>query len=150
MTFRSVAAEAQVPLGSTTYYFEDKDDLLVATILDLRRRSDEHFSEVLAAQVPLHGIAGGIAEMMEIITTDWRESLFEGYGVYVSTFSQKNLRDVVAEWTLESLMAQYCPPASVRPVAFFLEGILAQVVLGNGRITASALKPAIAKLLELR
>ncbi|WP_449280483.1 TetR/AcrR family transcriptional regulator [Leucobacter sp.] len=149
VTFRSVAAEADVPLGSTTYYFADKDELLVSTILELRQKSDIHFASVLADRIPKYGVAGGIARMVEEVTTDWHDSLLEGYGVYVSTFSQQSLRSVVSSWTLEHLMSMYCPPASARPVAFLLEGVLAQVVLGQASVTAEELEPAIQKLLEL-
>ncbi|CAG7600215.1 TetR/AcrR family transcriptional regulator [Leucobacter soli] len=149
VTFRAVASEAGVPLGSTTYYFTDKDDLLVSTISSLRAKSDAHFEESLAANVPEHGVAGGIARMMEEVTTDWRESLFEGYGVYVSTFSQQNLRSVVANWTMEQLISRYCPPRAARSIAFLLEGMLTQVVLGQAEITAEEVEPAVSRLIEL-
>lgn len=149
VTFRSVAAEAGVPLGSTTYYFTDKDDLLTSTIVSLKAKSNAHFEEVLDGYVPRFGIAGGIARMMEEITTDWRESLFEGYGVYVSTFSQQSLRTVVADWTMVELVGRHCALDAARPIAFYMEGILAQVVLGNTEITAEEVELAVARLLQL-
>ncbi|WP_053382403.1 TetR/AcrR family transcriptional regulator [Leucobacter celer] len=149
VTFRSVAAEAGVPLGSTTYYFSDKDDLLVSTIHSLRETSDAHFRETLERLIPELGVAGGIAAMLEEITTDWRESLFEGYGVYVSTFSRKALRSEVADWTMVRLIEDYCPRSAARAIGLLLEGALTQVILGGDTVTAEEIRPAIEKLLEL-
>ncbi len=43
LSHRTVAAEAEVPLGSTTYHFTSLDELLVAAL----RRSDEGFAAVV-------------------------------------------------------------------------------------------------------
>lgn len=149
VTFRSVAATAGVPLGSTTYYFTDKDDLLVSTVRSLKAQSNQYFEDVLEKYVPEFGVAGGIARMMEHITTDWRASLFEGYGVYVSTFSQQVLRAEVEDWTMVELVGRYCTPSAARPIAFYMEGILAQVVLGNAQVAVEEVEHAVGRLLEL-
>lgn len=43
LSHRSVAAEADVPLGSTTYHFASLDELLIAAL----RRTNENFAAVL-------------------------------------------------------------------------------------------------------
>lgn len=44
LSHRSVAAAADVPLGSTTYHFKTLDELLVATL----RQANEGFAKALA------------------------------------------------------------------------------------------------------
>lgn len=46
LSHRSVAAEADVPLGSTTYHFRTLDELLVAAL----RQANEGFAKVVAAR----------------------------------------------------------------------------------------------------
>lgn len=49
LSHRSVAAEADVPLGSTTYHFASLDELLIAAL----RRTNENFAAVLRASPAL-------------------------------------------------------------------------------------------------
>lgn len=46
LSHRSVAVEADVPLGSTTYHFSTLDELLVAAL----RQANEGFAKVVAAR----------------------------------------------------------------------------------------------------
>ena len=46
LSHRTVAAEADVPLGSTTYHFKTLDDLMVAAL----RQANEGFAKVVAAR----------------------------------------------------------------------------------------------------
>lgn len=149
VTFRSVATEAGVPLGSTTYHFVDKDDLLRSTVQSLKERSNEHIGAVLRRAIPSLGVARGVAATVEEITTDWRDEFFQGYGVYISTFSQRNLRDEVVDWTLVELFEEFMSPAAATALGYFVEGVLTHVILGNVRVTADELEPAITALLAL-
>ncbi|MBH0246908.1 TetR family transcriptional regulator, partial [Streptomyces cavourensis] len=56
LSHRSVAAEADVPLGSTTYHFGSLDELLTAAL----RRSNENFAQALRdSEVCAGGADGG-------------------------------------------------------------------------------------------
>lgn len=46
LSHRTVAAEADVPLGSTTYHFKTLDELMVAAL----RQANEGFAKVVAAR----------------------------------------------------------------------------------------------------
>ena len=46
LSHRTVAAEADVPLGSTTYHFKTLDELLVAAL----RQANEGFAKVIASR----------------------------------------------------------------------------------------------------
>lgn len=64
LSHRSVAAEADVPLGSTTYHFASLDELLIAAL----RRSNENFAEVMreseALADPAADLAGELARLL--------------------------------------------------------------------------------------
>lgn len=58
LSHRSVAAEADVPLGSTTYHFKTLDDLLVAAL----RQANAGFVPVPAVDDP--DLAGALARLL--------------------------------------------------------------------------------------
>src|SRR6185437_7796871 len=67
LSHRTVAAEADVPLGSTTYHFATLDDLLVAAL----RQVNEGFSAVLAARGGLTDPAGDLAGELAAAMGKW-------------------------------------------------------------------------------
>lgn len=64
LSHRSVAAEADVPLGSTTYHFKTLDELMVAAL----RQANEAFAKVIASrgglEDPRTDLAGELAGWM--------------------------------------------------------------------------------------
>lgn len=64
LSHRSVAAEADVPLGSTTYHFKTLDELLVAAL----RQTNEGFAKVVAGsdvfEAPRSALAAGLAAVL--------------------------------------------------------------------------------------
>lgn len=67
LSHRSVAAEADVPLGSTTYHFATLEELLVAAL----RQAGEGFSGVPAELVPDHGGPDALAAQLARALGDW-------------------------------------------------------------------------------
>lgn len=59
LSHRSVAAEADVPLGSTTYHFETLDDLLVAAL----RQANEPYARGWAPRAG-EDLAGALARLL--------------------------------------------------------------------------------------
>lgn len=61
LSHRSVAAEADVPLGSTTYHFKTLDELLVAAL----RQANQAFTVTLpATPAPAGDVAGSLARLL--------------------------------------------------------------------------------------
>lgn len=58
LSHRSVAAEADVPLGSTTYHFASLDELLIAAL----RRSNENFARAMRESEALLAPDADLAE----------------------------------------------------------------------------------------
>lgn len=149
VTFRRVAQEAGVPLGSTTYYFTDKEHLLIETIRELREESDREFREILTEQQPVLGDAGAVARMVEIVTNEWREKFLAGYGVYLSNFSQDNLRREIQQWHEESLllMRDHFGPEHGFALSCLVEGLLLRSIIGDVHYTAAEILPEIRRVL---
>jgi DNA-binding transcriptional regulator YbjK len=63
LSHRSVAAEADVPLGSTTYHFATLDDLLVAALTSVTEAYTHRIRQLIESEGdPLDGLARLIAE----------------------------------------------------------------------------------------
>lgn len=131
LTFRSVAKVAGVPLGSTTYYFASKEDLLASTLRTVRDRNLRYLQELLSPLVAAQGLGDGLAAMIEELTVRQRSRLILEYGLYVSARNQPALKSQVSEWSWETLLQGYCDGKTARFLSFTIDGILLQSVVND-------------------
>ncbi|WP_326764924.1 TetR family transcriptional regulator [Streptomyces sp. NBC_01591] len=134
LSHRSVAAEADVPLGSTTYHFASLDELLIAAL----RRSNENFAEVLRESKALADPAADLAEELAGLLGEY----FSGgrgraeleYELYLAALRRPALRPVAAEWTdcTAELLSRRTDPATARALIALMDGICLQVLLTGG------------------
>ena len=105
VSMRAVAAEAAVPLGTATYYFSDKDELLEAAFA---RHSQRETARIVDAIAKLGGartsvdVAHGLADFVIQGLTDYREQLLTEYQFLGESARRENLRRASAAW-LQSL-----------------------------------------------
>lgn len=67
LSHRTVAAEADVPLGSTTYHFKTLDDLMVAAL----RQANERFAKTVAARDALRDPGTDLATELAALGGEW-------------------------------------------------------------------------------
>jgi Uncharacterized protein conserved in bacteria len=98
LSHRTVAAEADVPLGSTTYHFKTLDELMVAAL----RQANEGFAKVIAAhgalEDPRADLAGELAGLMGEWLAGDRTGVELEYELYLAALRRPALRPVAAEW----------------------------------------------------
>lgn len=105
VSMRAVAAEAAVPLGTATYYFSDKDELIEAAFV---RHSQRETARIVDAIARLGGartsmdVAHGLADFVIQGLTDYREQLMTEYQFLGESARSENLRRASAAW-LQSL-----------------------------------------------
>ncbi|WP_330295768.1 TetR/AcrR family transcriptional regulator [Streptomyces sp. NBC_00503] len=125
LSHRSVAAEADVPLGSTTYHFATLDDLLVAAL----RQANEAFTPQLPPGVDL---AASLARLLgELLSGDRARAELE-YELYLAALRRPALRPVAVEWcdaVAGALADRRVDPATARAVVAVMDGISLQVLL---------------------
>jgi TetR/AcrR family transcriptional regulator, regulator of biofilm formation and stress response len=131
LTFRAVAKVADVPLGSTTYYFSDKEELLLETLRTVRDRNLQYLQELLSPLVAEHGLGEGLAAMIEELSVRQRPQLVLEYGLYVGARNQQTLKSQISEWTWEGLLKGYCDEKTARFLSFTIDGILLQSVVNE-------------------
>jgi DNA-binding transcriptional regulator YbjK len=133
---RAVAAEAGVPLGSTTYYFDSKDDMVA--------RALEHVAEREAERLSAEAEGGSLdvgpdllpERLADIVIRAWagdRVTLLAQYELYLESARRPDLRPAAERWdrayrdllehALELLDAPD-PPRRARLLCAGLDGLL--------------------------
>ncbi|MER6127189.1 TetR family transcriptional regulator [Streptomyces sp. NPDC001795] len=131
LSHRSVAAEADVPLGSTTYHFKTLDELMVAAL----RQANEGFAKVFAESGLLEGTEGDLAADLARALGEWlggdRTGIELEYELYLAALRRPALRPVAAEWTEETAerLSRRTDPVTARALLALMDGICLQVLL---------------------
>lgn len=131
LSHRSVAAEADVPLGSTTYHFRTLDDLLVAAL----RQCNEGFARLVRDRGALRGPATDLAAELAALLGEWaagrRESVELEYELYLAALRRPALRPVAAEWCegVAGAVRQRTDPVTACGLVALMDGICLQVLL---------------------
>ncbi|MFB7229270.1 TetR/AcrR family transcriptional regulator [Streptomyces fimicarius] len=156
LSHRTVAAEADVPLGSTTYHFASLDELLVAAL----RRCNENFvqalrgSEVLAAPGSIPPGPAGLAEELARLLERWfageRGAIELEYELYLAALRRPALRPVAAEWTEEAvkLLSRRTDPRTARALVALMDGVCLQVLLTGGTFDVSGTREMLARIVD--
>ncbi|WP_405912014.1 TetR family transcriptional regulator [Streptomyces sp. NBC_00963] len=134
LSHRSVAAEADVPLGSTTYHFATLDELLIAA---LRKVSDDPQSAGTGWATALAGPGGGLAERLTALlgglVAEDRSRVRLEYELYLAALRREALRPVAAEWLdafVEVVRAHVGgDAATARALVALIDGLLIQLLL---------------------
>ncbi|MET9371208.1 TetR family transcriptional regulator [Streptomyces griseoflavus] len=131
LSHRTVAAEADVPLGSTTYHFRTLDELMVAAL----RQANEGFAGVLAAHGalddPRTDLATGLAALMGEWLAGDRTGVELEYELYLAALRRPALRPVAAEWGegVAEQLSRRTDPVTARALVALMDGIFLQVLL---------------------
>lgn len=130
LSHRTVAAEADVPLGSTTYHFKTLDELMVAAL----RQANEGFAKVVAARRPggpRVDLAGELAGLMGEWLAGDRTGVELAYELYLAALRRPVLRPIAAEWVqnLTEPLARRTDPVTARALVALVDGICLQVLL---------------------
>ncbi|WP_030706995.1 TetR/AcrR family transcriptional regulator [Streptomyces sp. NRRL F-2580] len=131
LSHRSAAAEADVPLGSTTYHFKTLDDLLVAAL----RQANEGFARAVADSAaladPEADLARTLARLLgELLAAD-RSGVELEYELYLAALRRPALRPVASQWceSVSGALAERTDPVTARALVAVMDGIGLQVLL---------------------
>jgi DNA-binding transcriptional regulator YbjK len=148
LSHRSVAAEADVPLGSTTYHFATLEELMVAAL----RQANEGFGRRLAERLP-EGGQGDLAAELAAELGAWlggeRSGVELEYELYLAALRRPALRPVAAERTEDAaaLLARRTDPVTARALLALMDGICLQVLLTGGSYDEEYARTALARLI---
>ncbi|MET9496815.1 TetR family transcriptional regulator [Streptomyces sp. NPDC006552] len=150
LSHRSVAAEADVPLGSTTYHFATLDELMVAAL----RQANEGFAKVVAARGAFQEPARDLADELAGLLGEWlageRIGVELEYELYLAALRRPALRPVAAEWCqdLAGPLAERTDPVTARALVALMDGICLQVLLTGGEYDAAYAREMLGRLIS--
>ena len=160
VTHRAVAKLAQVPLGSTTYYFTDRDDLLLQTMAHARAAEAIRLTAIVEA---LDGVLT-VDRSVEVLTEMFFDktvadplydlALFE---MFMEATRNVTVRDEAREWSrmIGSLVDRVLPPSDpvlprasvVQIVACLVDGLMLEAV-SNGELNVADLAQRLRVVVE--
>lgn len=150
LSHRSAAAEADVPLGSTTYHFATLDELLVAAL----RQANEGFAKVVrsrgALEDPSADLAGELAGLLGEWLAGERTGVELEYELYLAALRRPALRPVAAEWceAFAEPLAQRTDAATARALVALMDGICLQVLLTGAEYDEGYARTMLARLIR--
>ncbi|MFI6050121.1 TetR/AcrR family transcriptional regulator [Streptomyces violascens] len=150
LSHRTVAAEADVPLGSTTYHFTTLDELLVAAL----RQANEGFATAVRDCVRLEDPGADLAVELARLVGEWltgdRGRAELEYELYLAALRRPALRPVAAEWTdsVAELLARHTDPVTARGLVAVMDGICLQSLLTGGAYDEGYARDLLGRLLR--
>ncbi|MEU9102760.1 TetR family transcriptional regulator [Streptomyces xanthophaeus] len=131
LSHRSAAAEADVPLGSTTYHFATLDDLLVAALHQVNQAFAEAVAASPALSDPEADLAGALARLLGEFLAGDRGQVELEYELYLAALRRPALRPVAAHWceSVVTALAARTDPGTARALVAVMDGIGLQVLL---------------------
>ncbi|MFJ4339820.1 TetR/AcrR family transcriptional regulator [Streptomyces sp. NPDC088915] len=149
LSHRTVAAEADVPLGSTTYHFASLDELLVAAL----RKANENFGRQLRERSALLGPDADLAAVLARLLGEWlggeRTGVELEYELYLAALRRPALRPVAAEWTgaATAVLARRTDPVTARALVALMDGVCLQVLLTGGEYDEEYARAMLGRIL---
>ncbi|MEV5970672.1 TetR family transcriptional regulator [Streptomyces sp. NPDC051921] len=150
LSHRTVAAEADVPLGSTTYHFGSLDELLVAAL----RRANATFGQALRESPELAGPDADLAAALARIMGRWldedRGEVELAYELYLAALRRPALRPVAEEWAGEvrAALAGRTDLATARGLVAMMDGLCLMYLLGGHRYQEGYARAMLARVLD--
>ena len=158
VSMRAVAVEASVPLGTVTYYFSNKEELIEAAFL---RHTQRETARIVAAITRLSApapadLARGLADFVVQGLTEHREQLVAEYQFLNASVRRDGLQRASAAWLqslsahLEERLTAFSSP-SPKTDARLILAVLAGLEVDNlsvplGPADERAIRPIIGRL----
>lgn len=132
LTHRRVAAEAEVPLGSTTYYFATLDDLLVAGLADAAERNIADVRAWASRTADDTPLVDRLVDFIQLLTGPRRAEYMAAYQIYLAAIRRPALRPIARRWDAE-LIELFAPFTTrrieARLLVYALDGIMIDTLM---------------------
>jgi DNA-binding transcriptional regulator YbjK len=165
LSHRTVAAEAGVPLGSTTYHFAGLDDLLVAALEEVcsgPNSAIRHWGRALAeaaeaaevseadgAEAPRRPLADVLTGLLEQYAHGDGGRMRLEYELYLAALRRPALQPVAAaslDGMTDVLARHTGDAATARALVALIDGLLLQVLLADRPFDTAAVRSALARV----
>lgn len=149
ITHRRVAERAGVPLGSTTYYFANLDELRAAALELIADGLAADLAEFEEQATVAQGDPAVLAQLTHAYLTD-RHQLGADLALYGAALRLPEIRPLVARWLdgTVAVLSTWTDPATARLLGIFLDGAGLHAALGEEPLDLADITRAITALLR--
>jgi TetR/AcrR family transcriptional regulator, regulator of biofilm formation and stress response len=151
LSHRAVAAEADVPLGSTTYHFTDRDELLHAALRQVNDAWVADFARWVDGADPARPLAAELASFVGDCLAEERRARTElEYELYVAGLRHPAVRPLAAECldAMAALLRRLVPDeTTARTLVALADGLLLELLLTGRAYEPGQAEAAFARLL---
>jgi DNA-binding transcriptional regulator YbjK len=150
LTHRAAAAQAGVPLGSTTYYFADLDELLDAAVRLVAERNVQRlraWADSLPAEPDL---STELAEFIVRLATTHRQTSVLAYELYGAALRRPALRSASTAWDdmLRDVFTSRVDPVTANALTALFDGLLYQALVSPRKPRRTDVQPLLQRLLS--
>lgn len=148
-THRSIAARADVPLGSLTYHFASLEDLRTQAFQRHAGRMSglyaAHFDEVESPEQLIEAVADLIHGDAAAEVRDWTVA----YELYVAALRDPALRVVTETWMSASraVLERFVDPTTARGLDALIEGLIMHKSLSTSTLTREEIRRIVHRAL---
>ncbi|KRG78180.1 hypothetical protein ABB30_05600 [Stenotrophomonas ginsengisoli] len=147
-THRSVAARADVPLGSMTYHFDSREALLEEAFGLLSAYMLDKWREQLEG---VDSPAQACAAIVDWVCGDQpmaADTLIPMMELYVYAARNAPARRLIGDWAaqVQQTLGQYFEPATVRALDAVIEGITLHNIYSGGTIARAEVEAIVARI----
>ena len=136
LTHRAVAKAAAVPLGSTTYHFSDREEMLEAAMSEAAAETRRKIEAWAAAIGEGEDLVEALADLLVRETSDGREMNVVAYELYLAALKRPALRPAAARWSANLRLAieRFADSLTAASLAAAAEGILVISLASGGPV----------------
>jgi DNA-binding transcriptional regulator YbjK len=147
LTHRRVAEVANVPVGSTTYYFKDLDELCEAALADATRASIEALDQWAEALAETTDLPRTLARLTAEYLAD-HDRYRACNELYTAASHRPELRPLARLWSdgVVDVLARHVSRDAARAMTVFIDGALLHALITDEPMSTQALTEALAKL----
>lgn len=149
VTHRVVARRAGVPLGSTTYYFAGRDDLIAAGLAVITAEAEQELARWERALRDCYDVPTVLAQLVCDYLSDRDKALVE-YDLYLAAARDGSLRPMALRW-LQGAVDVLEPRVGTEratDIIALLDGVMIQAVVTDRSVEAVRLAATITRFLD--
>ena len=150
LSHRSVATRAQVPLGSTTQYFDSLQDMRAAALERMAQDLEDDLASLAVAIADTGDIAAAIATWLHAYLTD-EAALRSDVVLSSAVVLDPTLRHLARQWTADvtAMLSPHIGAAAALAVSMYADGATWHAALHDTPLGVDELADAIRALLTL-
>ncbi|MCQ4212476.1 MULTISPECIES: TetR/AcrR family transcriptional regulator [Streptomyces] len=141
VSHRKIATRAGVPLGSMTYHFSGKDDLLREAFTDFADQIVTVFEEYLSRAETLEQAREAVTDLVHTLSEGPRRDLVLAQELYTLAARRPEYQELTQAWMRRSrqLLERHFDPDTTRQLDALIEGLTLHRALDNGAPHSRAL-----------